>query len=350
MVKEGRQTWVGSVKRFILRFIKILAPNKKGGVIILSKKRSFVVLLLACMVILSAASAFAASMSIATGGTAGTYYPIGGAIAAAVSKNPGIQATAETGNAAVANTNLIAEGEIEIAFSQADVTAWAFNGEIMFEKPLKNIRTIAALYPETVQIVVSKQSGINSMTDMKGKKVGVGAPGSGTEGDARAIFNTLGVKYTDMSVEFLDFGGVSNRFKDNQIDVGFVVAGVPTSALMDLTTTKDVTLISFDKDTMDKMIAANPFFVPNIIPAGTYRGIDTDTNTPSVMALLVTHEDMPDEVIYNFTKGLFENLEDVQGSHAMAKNITLENATKGLTAPLHPGAAKYYEEAGIKVN
>ena len=317
----------------------------------MSKKRLFAVSVLACVAVLMATAAFAASISIATGGTSGTYYPIGGAIAAAASKNPGIQATAETGNAAVANTNLVAEGEIEIAFSQADVTSWAYNGEIMFEgRPLKNIRTIAALYPETVQIVVSKQSGISSMEGMKGKTVGVGAPGSGTEGDARAIFNTLGMKYDDINVEFLDFGGVSNRFKDNQIDAGFVVAGVPTSALMDLTTTKDVALISFDKETMDKLVAANPFFVPNVIPAGTYKGVDTDTSTPSVMALLITHDKMPDDVIYNFTKGLFENLDDVHVSHAMAKNITLQNATNGLTAPLHPGAAKYYQEAGIKVN
>jgi TRAP transporter TAXI family solute receptor len=222
---------------------------------------------------------------------------------------------------------------------------------MMFDgRPLKNIRTIAALYPETLQVVVSKESGITKIADLRGKKVGVGAPGSGTEGDARAIFNDAGVKYDDMSVEFLDFGAVSNRFKDNQIDAGFVVAGVPTSALMDLTTTKDVTLLNFDKDTMDSLIRANPFFVANVIPAGTYRGIDTDITTPSVMALLITNDSTPEDVIYNFTKALFENIADVQGSHAMAKNITLETAAKGLTAPLHPGAAKYYKEAGLKID
>jgi TRAP transporter TAXI family solute receptor len=309
------------------------------------------VLVLACLAVLGASSAFAASISIATGSTSGTYYPIGGAIAAAVSKNPDIKATAETGNAAVANTNLVAEGDIEVAFSQADVTAWAFNGEMMFEgKPLTNIRAIAALYPETVQIIASKASGVKAVADLKGKKVAVGAPGSGTEGDARAIFNTAGIKYDDMKVEFLDFGAVSSRLKDNQIDAGFVVAGVPTAAIMDLTTTKEVELISFDKETIDKLIETNPFFVANVIPSGTYKGIDRDTMTPSVMALLITNDSVPEEVIYNFTKTLFENIADVQGSHAMAKNIRLETATNGLTAPLHPGAAKYYKEAGIKVD
>jgi len=319
----------------------------------MSGKKSKIALLLVCSAIFVTSSAFAAStaISIATGGTSGTYYPIGGAIAAAVSKNPALQATAETGNAAVANTNLVSEGEIEIAFSQADVTAWAYSGELMFEgKPLKNLRAIAALYPETIQLVVSKESGVKTLNDLKGKKIGIGAPGSGTEGDARSIFNTVGLKYDDMSVEFLDFGAVSSRFKDNQIDAGFVVAGVPTAGLMDLTTTKDVALFNFDKETLDKVLKENPFFVANVIPAGTYRGVDTDTNTVSVMAILITNESVPEEVIYNFTKALFENIEDVQASHAMAKNIRLETATNGLTAPLHPGAAKFYKEAGVKVD
>jgi TRAP transporter TAXI family solute receptor len=159
-----------------------------------------------------------------------------------------------------------------------------------------------------------------------------------------------GIKYDDMSVEFLDFSAVSSRFKDNQIDAGFVVAGVPTSALMDLTTTKNVGLLNFDKETLDTIIKANPFFVPNVIPAGTYKGIDEDVNTPSVMALLITSDNVSEEIIYNFTKTLFENISDVQGSHAMARNIKLETATVGLTAPLHPGAAKYYKEAGINVD
>ena len=155
--------------------------------------------------------------------------------------------------------------------------------------------------------------------------------------------------YDDFNAQFLNFNEVSNRFKDNQIDAGFVVSGVPTSALMDLTTTKDVSLINFNSALMDMILAANPFFIPNVIPAGTYRGIDTDITTPAVMAILITHEKMPEEIIYQFTKRMFENLGDIQAAHAMAKNIKLETATNGLTAPLHPGAAKYYKEVGIQV-
>jgi TRAP transporter TAXI family solute receptor len=317
------------------------------------RRTRFAVIVLLVCTILSASAAFAAPavVSIATGGTSGTYYPIGVAIAGAVSKGSDIRATAETGNAAVANINLIEQGEIEIAMVQNDVTAWALNGEVMFEgNPLKKVRAICALYPETIQLVLSNTAGVKTLDDLKGKNIGIGAPGSGTEGDARAIFNSVGLKYEDMKIESLDFAVTSSRFKDNQIDAGFVVAGIPTAALMDLTTTRNVSLFNFDGATADKIIKANPYFVKNVIPAGTYRGIDADTNTLAVMAILVANEDVPEDVIYNFTKGMFTNIADIQGSHAMARNITLENALSGLTAPLHPGAAKYFKEAGLKVD
>jgi TRAP transporter TAXI family solute receptor len=317
------------------------------------RKKMVLAIIAVAVAVMTCGAAFAAPavVSIATGGTSGTYYPIGGAIAAAVSKGDTVRATAETGNASVANINLIAQGEIDIAMVQNDITSWAYKGELMFEgKPLTNVRAIAALYPEHLQLVITKESGIKALADLKGKRVGVGAPGSGVEGDVRAVFQVAGLKYDDMRVDFLDFGATSSRFKDNQIDAGFVVAGYPTAAIMDLTTTKDVALLNFDKETMDKISAAHPYFVSSIIPSGTYRGIDTDTTTPAVMAILVTHDGVAEDVIYNFTKNLYTNIADVQGAHAMARNIKLETALDGLTAPLHPGAAKYFKEAGLKVD
>lgn len=300
-----------------------------------------------------AGTAFAGQtyLSIATGGTAGTYYPIGGAIAAAVTKGSGIQATAETGNASVANVNLVANNEIEVAFVQNDIVFWAYNGQIMFEKkPLKNVRTIAALYPEHMQLITAKQSGVTKFTDLKGKRVGIGAPGSGVEGDVRAIFSTYGMTYDDMRVDYLDFAATSSRFKDDQIDAGFVVAGYPTASIMDLATTKDISLVSFDDETLKKLSEAHPYFVAGEIPGGTYRGIDQPTKTPAVMALLVTHADVPEEIIYDFTKAMFENIEDVRLSHAQGRAIDLSSALDGLTAPLHPGAAKYYTEKGMDIS
>lgn len=288
-------------------------------------------------------------VSIATGGTSGTYYPIGGAIAQAVSKGGSIQATAETGNASVANLNLIGKGEIEVGFAQNDTAFWAYNGQQMFKSPMKNLRTVVALYPEHVQVIIAKDANIKGIDDLKGKRVSVGAAGSGVEADVRAIFEVAKLQYSDMKIDHLDFGATTNRFKDNQIDVGFVVAGFPTASIMDLTTTKDVGLLSFTDAFLADLTKAHPYFVGSVIPAGTYRGIDKDTKTPAVVAMLVTHDKVPDNVVYEFVKNMFANLDGVHASHATAKQISLKGALDGVTVPVHPGAAKFYKEQGIKV-
>ncbi len=310
--------------------------------------KKLIALTLVLVMAFAGAASAATFLSIATGGTSGTYYPIGGAIAAAVSKGaPDLQVTAETGNAAVANTNLVAAGDIEIAFVQADVMAWAYNGKMMFKSPLKNIRAIAALYPEHIQLVALKSAGVNKISDLKGKRVGVGAPGSGVEADVRALFMIEGLKYSDMKVDFLDFGATTSRLKDNQIDAGFTVAGIPTANIMDLATTKEITLINFDDAFMNKLIKEFPYFVKDKIPGKTYRGVDQDVTTPSVMAVLITHDKIADDVVYKFTKAMWENIADIQKSHAKAKEITLKSSQAGVSIPLHPGAAKYYKEKGI---
>ena len=214
--------------------------------------------LFAALAVTTVAAAAPTYMSVATGGTSGTYYVVGGAIASAITKGGKIQCTAETGNASVANLNLVATEGIEIAFVQNDIAYWAYNGELMFQgKPAKNIRAVASLYPEHIQAVVTKESGIKTLADLKGKRVGIGAPGSGVEGDVQAIFKVAGLTYDDLAkADFLDFAATTSRFKDNQIDAGFVVAGYPTASIMDLTTTKDVTLLSFD----DEMLATENYF------------------------------------------------------------------------------------------
>ncbi|MDR2614166.1 MAG: TAXI family TRAP transporter solute-binding subunit [Candidatus Accumulibacter sp.] len=288
-------------------------------------------------------------VSIATGGTSGTYYPIGGAIAQAASKSGALQATAETGNASVANLNLIGKGEIEVGFAQNDTAFWAYNGQQMFKEPMKNLRTVAALYPEHVQVIIAKDAKIAGIGDLKGKRVSVGAAGSGVEADVRAIFEVAKLTYSDMKIDHLDFGATTSRFKDNQIDVGFVVAGYPTAAIMDLTTTKDVNLLSFSDDFLAQLNKSHPYFVASVIPANTYRGVTQDAKTPAVVAMLVAHDKVPENVIYEFVKGMYENLDTIHASHATAKQITLETALNGVTVPVHAGAAKYYKEKGIAV-
>lgn len=288
-------------------------------------------------------------VSIATGGTSGTYYPIGGAIASAVTKGSDIQATAETGNASVANINLVSKGDIEIAFVQNDIAFWAYTGKLMFKTPLTNVRAVASLYPEHVQLILAASSNIKTLADLKGKRVGVGAPGSGVEGDVQAIFQVAKLSYNDMKVDFLDFGATTNRFKDNQIDAGFVVAGYPTASVMDLALTKEIMLMDFSDEFLKELAKAHPYFVPSVIPAKTYSRIDKDIKTPAVMAILVTHDKVPNDVVYKFTKAMFENIDTIHASHAKGKEINLNTALDGLTVPLHPGAARYFKEKGMAV-
>ncbi|MDR3355252.1 MAG: TAXI family TRAP transporter solute-binding subunit [Synergistaceae bacterium] len=319
----------------------------------MTRKKMFFITLVIAAALVASGAAFAAEkafLSIATGGTSGTYYPIGGAIAQAVSKGGAIQATAETSNASVANVNLVATKEIEVAFVQNDITFWAYTGGMMFESPLTNLRAIAALYPEHLQLITTKNSGVKVIDDLKGKRVGVGAPGSGTEGDVRAILQIAGLSYEDMKTDFLDFGATTSRFKDNQIDAGFVVAGYPTASVMDLATTKDITLLDFTPEYMDKLVKEFPYFIKSSIPAKTYSGIDNDITTPAVMAILITHDEIPEDVIYEFTKSMFDNIADIHAAHAKGKEITLKTALDGLTVPLHPGAAKYFKEQGMSTD
>jgi TRAP transporter TAXI family solute receptor len=315
------------------------------------KHQLSVLTLAVSLLALAPAAPAAERLSLATGGTAGTYYPIGGAMAKAASKSGAITVTSESGNASVANINLLGKKEIELGMVQNDVYFWAYNGEHMFtDKAVKNLRTVMALYPEDVHIVVTKASGIKSTADLKGKRVSVGAAGSGVEADAQMIVKVTGITYSDFDAQKLDFAATATRFKDNQIDAGFLTTGYPSPAIMDIATTKDITLIDFDDAFLDKLGKAYPYFVPHIIPGGTYKGIDKDTKVPAVVAIVATHDGVSEQVIYEFLKGVFDNLGDVQIAHAKAKEITLQNAINGLPRPLHPGAVKFFKEKGLKVD
>ena len=312
------------------------------------KKVILTLTLVAALFVAGSAYAAPTYMSIATGGTSGTYYAVGGALAKAVSKDGKIKATAETGNASIANANLVNSGEIEIAFVQNDIAAWGANGEMMFAgKPLKNIRAVASLYPEHIQFIIAKGAKIKTVNDLKGKRVGSGAPGSGTEGDFQAIMKVAGVNLKDIKINPLDFAQTSARFKDNQIDAGLVVAGYPTASIMDLTTSKDVDLLNFDKAFLNKLCKTYPYFIASNIPANTYKGIDHVTNTPAVMAILITNSKVSDQDIYNFLDAMYKNVGDIAAVHAKGKEIKLASALKGISIPLHPGAEKFFKDKGI---
>lgn len=287
---------------------------------------------------------------IATGGLTGTYFPIGTAIGQAMGENTNFKVTAQTTSGSVANLRMLNQDEVELVLAGSNTGYAGYTGEAPFDKPIKNIRSIAGLYPETFQFIVRKDSGMKTIEDVKGKKVAVGAPGSGTERTAKILFDFHGITYDDIKPEFLNFGDAVTAMKDGLIDVAIVGSGVPTAAVIDAAASMDITLLAVDKEKLKKFLADQPFLTDNTIPSGSYEGVDKDILTVAAPATLLTKESMSKDDIYELTKAMFENLDVIHAAHIQGKTITLENALRGLSIPLHPGAAKYYEEQGIDVS
>ncbi len=286
-------------------------------------------------------------INIATGGTAGTYYPIGGAIADVLSKNvEGMNASAQSTGASVANINMLKEGEVDLAIVQNDITYYAVNGSDMFEgKKVDNLRAIASLYPETCQFVTLESSDVRSIADLKGKKVAVGAAGSGVEANVRQILKAYGLSYDDIDEQFLSFAEGAAALKDGAIDVACLTAGYPTASVQDVASQHKIRLIPLTNDKIEELIAEYPFYTKTTIPAGTYQGFDEDIQTVSVMAILVSNDKMDEEKGYSVTKAIFGNLDKISAAHSAAKNIKKETATNGLDfMQMNKGAEKFYKE------
>ena len=288
------------------------------------------------------------SLIIATGGTSGTYYPLGGGIAQIIENNTDMKAQAQTTGASVENMRYIASEEVDLAFTQTDIADYAVNGVEMFDKPVANLKAIATLYPETIQIVLPGDSEITSVADLKGKRVSVGAPGSGTELNAKQILEVYGLTFDDLSAQHLSFGDSSQSIQDGQLDAAFVTAGAPTAAVTELSATKGVKILSLDQAKIDDLVQKYPYYALDVVKAGTYAGQDQDITTVAVKAMLVVRDGLSEDQVYNITKSLFENLDKLVAINAKAQAISLETALQGVSLELHPGAAKYFEEQGIK--
>jgi len=288
-------------------------------------------------------------LTILTGGSSGTYYPIGGAMANVINeKAEGVKATAVTSGASVTNARKIGEGEAELALLQNDIAYYAYQGAEMFsENKISNIRGIATLYPEIIQIVTLKENGINTVEDLKGKKVAVGAIGSGTAVEALQILNAAGIDESNTNIEYRNFKEVADGLRDKTIDAGFIVAGIPTSAVSEIAALKDVQIVEIPDELFEKLSEQYEFYIQYTIPAGTYKGVDEDVKSVAVLAMLATSSDVPEDVIYKVTKAIFENQDALIAAHERAKDITLETALDGMPIPLHPGAEKYYKEKGV---
>ncbi len=336
----------------------------------LKKKPGVLVLCAIAVALLLAGTAFAKKQffAIATGGTGGTYYPLGGVLAQAMSnKVAGIIVTAQSGNASVANCNLIRQHEIESAFVQNNVAYAAYNGIAQFEgKPVRNIRGIASLYPETIQIVARDDLGVVTAADLKGKRLVPGDMGSGTEVDCQNVLKGYGLTYKDFAnVDWLGFSGAAQRLKDKQADVAFITAGWPTSSITELATQTGVTLVAIEPEMVKKLTKMFPFYSSVTIPAGTYPGMDKDVQTITTMAQWVVDANVSDETVYQLTRALWEKgkfvlrknegksadapsgAEIMAQAHEKGKDVTLATALNGMAIPLHPGAEKFYREKGL---
>lgn len=288
---------------------------------------------------------------IGTGGTAGTYYPVGGMIANAVSQPGKIVVTAQASNGSLANVNAIAGGSLESGFSQSDVATWGQKGTGIFEgKPsIPDLRLIANLYPESVHVVVKKGSGIKSVADLKGKRVALDEPGSGTLVNARLILAAYGVKESDIKPEYIKPNQAGDKMKDGSLDAFFFVGGAPAGAIAELASSgSGIELLPLDGPQAEGLRMASPFFAVDEIPTGAYK--DTaGVKTLAVGAQWVTSAKADTETVYQITKALFSDAtqKTLQAGHAKGKMITLQNAVKGAGIPFHPGAERFYKEAGV---
>ena len=287
-------------------------------------------------------------INVLTGGTSGVYYPLGVALSTIYAENiPDARTSVQSTKASVENLNLLQSGRGEIAFTLGDSLklAWEGDADAGFKKKLDKLRGIAGIYPNYIQIVASKDSGINSLEDLKGKRLSVGAPKSGTEINARAILGAAGLSYDDLSkVEYLPFAESVELMKNRQLDATLQSAGLGVASIRDLASSIAITVVPVPAALVEQI--GSPYVVATI-PAGTYTGQDQDVPTAAVVNFLVTQAEVPDEVAYLMTKTLFEHLDTLVAAHAAAKAIKLENALKGMPVPLHPGAERFYKEKGM---
>ena len=287
-------------------------------------------------------------INILTGGTSGVYYPLGVGLSKIYGeKIEGSKVQVQSTKASVENLNLIQSGKGEIAFVLGDSVkyGWEGNAEAGFQSKLENLRGIAGIYPNYVHIVASKSSNIKSIADLKGKRVSVGAPKSGTELQARAILKASGMSYDDLGkVEYLPFGQSVELIKNRQIDATVQSAGLGVASIKDLANSVEVVIVEIPESIIEKLGAP---YVSATIPANTYEGVGQDTKTAGIVNFLITSQKVSDKIAYDMTKNLFENLPALVATHSAAKNININKALTGMPVPLHPGAEKYYKEKGI---
>ncbi|MDR0136618.1 TAXI family TRAP transporter solute-binding subunit [Metabacillus idriensis] len=323
------------------------------------RKSLFMVMLLAVVMIISACGgnektsgsggsgdSKPKTLRILTGGTGGTYYPLGGSFGDIISDSTDYKATVQSSGASVENMQTLKSGDAEIAFSQTDIATYALSGESMFkDNKIDNVLGLGTLYNETVQLITTDKSGIKSVEDLKGKKVSVGAIGSGAYLNATQVLEVHGLTVDDIQAQNLSFDESTEGIQGGSIDAAFVTAGTPTAAVETLSAQNKVVVVPLEADKVKELIEKYPFYSEDVVPSGTYK-IGEDVNTVAVKAMLVVQDELDEDLVYDITKSIFENTDKI--AHAKGKLIKAETALEGIgDLKLHPGAEKYFKEKGV---
>jgi TRAP transporter TAXI family solute receptor len=291
-------------------------------------------------------------VTIASGWVVGVYYPLAGAMSRIVYKvrDLNIRATVESSGASVANAQLIGSGDADFALLQNDIAYYAYNGVTLsaFQgKPIKNMGGVFTIYPELVHVVATKSSGIKSIKELKGKKVVLGPQGSGTEANAVQILEAYGLKVGEVQAERIDAAAAADQLKDGRVDAAFFTTGLGSAVIVDTFITGKVTLVPVAGPEAEVLIKKYPFYTSVKVPANTYKE-QGEASTVAVMAMMAARADLPEDLVYKFTKAIFDDLKQFHEAHAAARNLTLETALNGMPIPLHPGAERFYREKGVK--
>lgn len=315
--------------------------------------KKIISIVLACVLIVALAACGGAGtkMTMGTGGTSGTYYGYGGVLGQYITNNAGINVTVVSTDGSKANIQGIAAGNYQLGTVQSDVMSYAWAGTRAFEKEGKidSFRTVAGLYAEAVQLVTMDPS-IKSVADLKGKAVSIGAPGSGVYFNAIDVLTAGGLTEADIKAQYQSFADSTDALKDGKIDAAFIVAGAPTPAITELCSTNDAYLVPIDSEVAEKMMKECPFYTVHTVPANTYKGQTEDVKTVTVKATLIVSTDASEDDVYKLTAAIFDNAEAIKAENGKGAELSLENATSGMTVPFHKGAAKYFEEKGVKVD
>lgn len=282
-------------------------------------------------------------VTIATGGASGPYNIIGTTLADIYTNEYDVNSRTQTTGSSVENLNLLAQGKVELAFVMSDALSQAVNGEVSFSKPIEGVSTIATLYPNVVQIITKADSGIETIEDLKGKRVAVGDQNSGVEVNARTLLNGHGITYKDLSVDYLGYAEAADGLSAGTIDAAFLTSGLPNASVMELSETLDIRLVSISPENVEKIAKEHPYFISYEIPANTYSNAEP-VFTAAVPNALVVKSDLSEDDVYKLTKTFFESLPKLVNSHQAAGDISLEGAQAGIIGELHPGAKRYYDE------